>query len=142
PGTRPATRRTWGRGKCLPRRGRWRNFAWCCSTVMSSSTSIEAPKPTGCNPWASRGGGCGMTTYGATLDRRRFLYHLGASLGGVALTSLLAREQARAGPLAARPPHHPARARACIVLLMEGGPSHIDTFDPKPRLQGLHLTEF
>ncbi|HYT94539.1 MAG TPA: DUF1501 domain-containing protein, partial [Gemmataceae bacterium] len=76
------------------------------------------------------------------IPRRDFLYHLGAGLGSVALTSLLARDAARAGPLAARTPHHTARARACIVLLMEGGPSHLDTFDPKPRLRQLHMTEF
>jgi hypothetical protein len=63
----------------------------------------------------------------------------------VALTALLA-EQARAdakpGPLAPKPGHVPARAKACIFLMMEGGPSHIDTFDPKPRLKELHLKEF
>jgi hypothetical protein len=74
--------------------------------------------------------------------RREFLFQLGAGLGSVALTSLLHREQARAGVLAPRPPHRPARARACIFLLMEGGPSHIDTFDPKPKLAQLHLSEF
>ena len=76
------------------------------------------------------------------LDRRRFLYQLGTGLGSVALTSLLAGERARAGVLAPRPPHHPAKAKACIFLLMEGGPSHIDTFDPKPKLADLHMTEF
>ena len=75
-------------------------------------------------------------------SRRDFLFRLGAGLGSVALTSLLADENANAGPLAAKPPHHPARARACIFLLMEGGPSHIDTFDPKPKLRDLHMTEF
>ncbi len=76
-------------------------------------------------------------------SRRQFLYHLGASLGSVAFTSLLAKEQqAQAGPLAPRQPHHTPRATNCIFLLMEGGPSHIDTFDPKPRLQQLHLQEF
>jgi len=34
------------------------------------------------------------------------------------------------------------RAKSCIFLFMEGGPSHIDTFDPKPRLEGLHMQEF
>ena len=37
---------------------------------------------------------------------------------------------------------HPAKAKACIFLLMEGGPSHIDTFDPKPKLAELHMKEF
>lgn len=73
--------------------------------------------------------------------RREFLYGLGAGLGSVAFTSLLAAE--KANPLAAKPGHFPdAKARACIFLMMEGGPSHIDTFDPKPLLDKLHLQEF
>ena len=41
-----------------------------------------------------------------------------------------------------KPPHHRARAKACIFLYLEGGPSHIDTFDPKPKLADLHMKEF
>ncbi len=81
--------------------------------------------------------------------RRDFLYSLGASLGGVAFTAMLADENAALAAstspspsLSARPGHLPARARACIFLMMEGGPSHIDTFDPKPKLNELHLKEF
>ena len=37
-------------------------------------------------------------------------------------------------PLASRPPHFPARAKRVIFLFMNGGPSHVDTFDPKPAL--------
>jgi hypothetical protein len=44
--------------------------------------------------------------------------------------------------LAAKAPMLPAKAKACIFLLMEGGPSHIDTFDPKPKLAELHMKEF
>src|SRR5207249_9609091 len=78
------------------------------------------------------------------LDRRAFLYRLGYGLGGLAFTALLAQESRRVGTgvLAAKPPMHPAKAKTCIFLLMEGGPSHIDTFDPKPRLAELHLKEF
>ncbi len=36
----------------------------------------------------------------------------------------------------------PAKAKNCIFLMMEGGPSHIDTFDPKPMLEKMHLKEF
>jgi hypothetical protein len=59
--------------------------------------------------------------------------------GLLALTSLLAEEQARAdapalNPLAPRPPHHPACAKRVIFLFMDGGPSQLDLFDPKPRL--------
>ena len=76
------------------------------------------------------------------VPRRDFLLGLGASLGGIALTDLLAREArsaAAGGPASARVP---ARAKACIMLFMEGGPSHIDTFDPKPELDRRHLEPF
>ena len=43
-----------------------------------------------------------------------------------------------ADPLAPRPPHSPARARRVIFLFMPGGPSQVDTFDPKPRLNRDH----
>jgi len=75
--------------------------------------------------------------------RREFVYGLGAGLGGIALTSLLADEAAaKAGPLDPKPGHMKSRAKRCIFLMMEGGPSHIDTFDPKPELAKLHLKEF
>jgi hypothetical protein len=74
--------------------------------------------------------------------RRDFIYSLGASIGSVALTSLLAREARAAGAATAKAGHFPAKAKACIFLMMEGGPSHIDTFDPKPKLDALHLQEF
>ena len=45
---------------------------------------------------------------------------------------------ARAGPLEPRPPHFPARATSAIFLYMDGGPSQMDTFDPKPRLDREH----
>ena len=72
--------------------------------------------------------------------RREFVYGLGASLGSVALTSLLAAEQK--SPLAPKPQMVPAKAKNCIFLMMEGGPSHIDCFDPKPMLEKFHLKEF
>lgn len=75
-------------------------------------------------------------------SRRQFLYGTGASLGSVAMSSLLAREAESAGPLAIKTPHHAPRAKAVIMLFMEGGPSHIDTFDPKPKLKELHLKDF
>jgi len=54
----------------------------------------------------------------------------------------LQAEDRPAGPLSPKPPHHAAKAKACICLFMEGGPSHIDTFDPKPKLAELHMQEF
>jgi hypothetical protein len=72
--------------------------------------------------------------------RREFVYGLGTTLGSVALTSLLAAEEK--GPLAPKAQMVPAKAKNCIFLMMEGGPSHIDCFDPKPVLEKLHLKEF
>jgi len=78
-----------------------------------------------------------------SIPRRNFLYGLGASLGSLAFSDLLSAEQKPSqGPLAPKQPHHPAKAKAVIMLFMEGGPSHIDTFDPKPTLDDLHLKEF
>ncbi len=76
------------------------------------------------------------------ISRRQSLYGLGTGLGSVALTALLAGESAVASSLAARPGHLRARATRCIFLMMEGGPSHVDTFDPKTALTKLHLKEF
>ncbi len=75
------------------------------------------------------------------LTRRSTLFGMGASLGAIAFQSLLAAEES-SGPLTPRRGHLPARAKNCIFLMMEGGPSHIDTFDPKPKLDELHLSEF
>ena len=80
------------------------------------------------------------------------LYGIGASLGSVALTALLndktfgsekdSGAPPQQAPLAPKPQQVAAKAKNCIFLMMEGGPSHIDTFDPKPQLQKLHLQEF
>jgi len=77
--------------------------------------------------------------------RREFVFGLGASLGSVALTAMLAKDSPardRARPYAPQNGHIPAKASNCVLLMMEGGPSHIDTFDPKPKLSELHLNEF
>ena len=77
-----------------------------------------------------------------TIPRRDFLFGLGSSLGALALTDLQAAEKrASAGPLAPKPPMHDAKAKAVIMLFMEGGPSQVDTFDPKTKLNELHVTE-
>lgn len=78
----------------------------------------------------------------APMTRRNLLYRAGAGLGSIALSTLLYERDLRAGVLSPKPAHHRAKAKACIFLTMEGGPSHIDTFDPKPKLQQLHMTEF
>jgi hypothetical protein len=69
------------------------------------------------------------------LSRRQWLGQLGAGFGTVALSALLAEESpAAANPLAPRAPHYAPRVKRVIMLFMFGGPSHLDTFDPKPRL--------
>jgi hypothetical protein len=73
------------------------------------------------------------------MTRRQMLYGLGASLGSLAFISLLAKEAA--GPLAPKQSMLPARAKNVIMLFMEGGPGHMDTFDPKPALTKLHKQE-
>ncbi len=74
--------------------------------------------------------------------RREFVFSLGASLGSVAFTSMLAAAEKPNLP-APKQPHFPgAKAKNVIFLMMEGGPSHIDTFDPKPMLERMHLKEF
>ena len=85
------------------------------------------------------------------MPRRESLFRMGTSLGGIALASMLADEasadatrdqDSQAAPMQPKPGHVPAKAKNCIFLMMEGGPSHIDTFDPKPKLNQLHLQEF
>jgi hypothetical protein len=73
--------------------------------------------------------------------RRDFLWQAGGGFGAVALTALLAEDGFFAhaaavsdNPLAPRPTHHPATAKAVICLFMYGGVSHLETFDPKPEL--------
>ena len=63
--------------------------------------------------------------------RREFLSRAGAGLGLLGLGGLMAR----ANPLAPKAPHFRPRAKRIIHLFMNGGPSHVDTFDPKPALQ-------
>lgn len=78
--------------------------------------------------------------------RRHFLAANALSLSGVALAWLLQREAAQGAPVrpelerqqfdtAAKPPPAAPRARAMISLWMQGGPSHLDLFDPKPEMR-------
>jgi hypothetical protein len=80
--------------------------------------------------------------------RRDFLLQAGGGCGALALSWLLARDgfgaapgtvrAPLANPLAAKRPHHRAKARSVIFMFMVGGPSHIDLFDPKPALTKHH----
>src|SRR5947209_16643652 len=78
--------------------------------------------------------------------RREFLWESGAGFGAVALSGLLGEgffaNRATAGdaflnPLAPKKPHHTPKAKSVIFLFMYGGPSHVDTFDYKPKLYPL-----
>jgi hypothetical protein len=72
-----------------------------------------------------------------TATRREFIENAFCGFGSLALASLL-QDEAAANPLAAKRPHLPqAKAKAAIFLYMAGGPSHLETFDPKPLLNRL-----
>lgn len=78
-----------------------------------------------------------------SLSRRESLFGVGASLGAAALTSLLQADEVAPASSSAAKTHFPnAKAKSVIFLTMEGGPSHLDTFDPKRKLKELHLKKF
>jgi hypothetical protein len=83
-----------------------------------------------------------FTNPGLPFSRRQSLYGLGMSLGTLAFNALLQAEQSDKTSSQPRGATVPAKAKNVIFLMMEGGPSHIDTFDPKPTLAKLHLQEF
>ncbi len=72
------------------------------------------------------------------LSRRLFLQRVGFGFGALAASDILAATTSdEANPLAVRPPHFPPKVKRVIHLFMNGGPSQIDTFDPKPGLTAL-----
>src|SRR6266699_145268 len=95
---------------------------------------LPSREGSGVGSWAEAAN-CGHVV----LSRRDMLRRCACGFGYLALTSLLA-ETARVAaaadnnPLAPRPPQFPPRAKRIIFLFMPGGPSHVDTFDPKPLL--------
>ncbi|MCI0705353.1 MAG: DUF1501 domain-containing protein, partial [Planctomycetia bacterium] len=74
------------------------------------------------------------------LTRRTFLANTGVGLGSVALNALLARDGVAAEKYRGLPgvPHHAPKAKRVIFLYMSGGPSHLETFDYKPKLDKLN----
>ncbi|MFT5526236.1 MAG: hypothetical protein ACI9HK_004209, partial [Pirellulaceae bacterium] len=81
-----------------------------------------------------------------SLTRREMLRKCGMGMGALGMASILqpelqAADNAIASPLAVRPPHFPARAKRVIHIFCNGGPSHLDTFDPKPALNKWHGKE-
>ena len=73
---------------------------------------------------------CGQT-------RRDFLHSVGGAFPSLALTGMLAKD-ASANPLSPKPQMKPGKAKSVIFLFMYGGPSHVDTFDFKPKLYELN----
>ncbi len=74
------------------------------------------------------------------ISRRRLLRACSTGFGAVALAGLMGRsaEASEQTPAAASPPHHLPRAKHVIFCFMSGGVSHVDSFDPKPRLERDH----
>src|SRR5688500_6060866 len=89
------------------------------------------------------------------IARRQFFTSSASGLGMMALASLLQKDGLLAGernaaegvpysadriaePLAPKAPHFAPKAKACIFFLPEGAPSHLDLYDPKPKLNELH----
>ena len=77
---------------------------------------------------------------GLPLSRRDLFRRVGTGVGALGLAGVLADRAAAApsNPLAARPPHFAPKAKHVIHLFMNGGPSQVDTFDPKPALDKYH----
>ncbi len=77
-----------------------------------------------------------------TRNRREFIEDAFTGFGSLAMLDLLARDARAASaaddPLAPKKPHQEATAKSVIFLFMAGGPSHLETFDPKPLLNELH----
>src|SRR5262245_51796654 len=75
----------------------------------------------------------------SAFSRRALLQTTGCGFGYLAFAALAgeaaARDAGKPGPLSPKPPHFPGKAKRVIFLCMEGGPSHVDTFDYKPKLQ-------
>src|SRR5215471_15006854 len=81
------------------------------------------------------------------LTRRELLRRSGLGFASLGLAGLMAsqgllaspaRAAVQTNPLAPKEPHFPAKAKRVIHLFMNGGPSHVDTFDPKPLLDKYH----
>jgi len=81
-----------------------------------------------------------MPHHQSSRSRREFLTRAGGGFGALALQGLLqqeglhATEKSATSPLSPRAAHYLSQAKSCIFLFMDGGPSHLDTFDPKPKV--------
>src|SRR4051812_31896131 len=84
-------------------------------------------------------------SFASIQTRRRFFEWCAAGTGTIAVWHLMSEGASaapaageRTSPLAPRPPQFPAKAKNVIFLFMEGAPSQLDLFDPKPELQKWH----
>src|SRR5262249_51642521 len=88
---------------------------------------------------------CGRRIH--SLTRRQMLLRCANGFGAAALATLLQETQGAdvprsPDPFAPKKPHFAAKAKSVIFLFMDGGPSQVDTFDPKPVLQKYHGKPF
>src|SRR5262245_26175813 len=74
-----------------------------------------------------------QTPQSLLINRRQALQGMACGFGYLALAGLT-NSAAAGNPLAPKTPHHPLRAKRVIFIFMQGGPSHVDSFDWKPRL--------
>jgi hypothetical protein len=105
---------------------------WACHFVLKENSEKTMSR--------KRSDFCGRT-------RREFIWQTGGGFGAAALSSMLgqdgffghadAADLTSLNPLAAKPPHFAPKAKSVIFLFMYGGPSHIDTFDYKPSMNGM-----
>ena len=72
------------------------------------------------------------------MERRKFLETVGAGFGMYGLAGVLEGASKSVNPLAVKAPHFEAKAKRIIYLFLNGGPSQVDTFDPKPMLAKYH----
>jgi len=72
------------------------------------------------------------------MNRREALRVMGNGFGMLSLSQLLVEANQPVGPMVPKTPHFPPKAKHVIYLFLTGGPSHVDTFDPKPMLAQYH----
>jgi hypothetical protein len=106
-----------------------------CGLAQHDGNAAMKNEEAGCLPFA------GQSSGPAAIGRRGMLAQCGMGFGAVALAELLRTEQLRGSereplnPMQPRPAQLPSRVKHVIHLFMNGGPSHVDSFDPKPELQ-------
>ena len=74
------------------------------------------------------------------MTRREYFEPMGTGFGMLGFADLMQAQRQAAAPLAPKAPHFPAKAKRVIFLFLNGGPSQVDTFDPKPMLGEVHGT--